>query len=57
MDYITARKLIVDAYLGADNPFIREEPEISTRASFEDMIRDTIPEVVRGLKHLIGEKA
>lgn len=53
---MSARKLIVNAYSGVDNPFIREEPESGTGASFEEVIRSTMPEVVRGLKHLVGEK-
>jgi hypothetical protein len=48
MGYIAARKLIVDAFSGVDNPFIRDEPMQKKELSFEDVIRDTMPEVVKG---------
>ncbi|QQK42212.1 hypothetical protein Pdw03_6113 [Penicillium digitatum] len=56
MGYIAARKLIVDAFSGVDNPFIRDEPMQKKELSFEDVIRDTMPEVVKGLKHLMLER-
>lgn len=57
MDYISARKLIVDAYSGVDNPFVRDEPKPGKGVSFEDVIRDTMPEVVKGLKYLLDKRS